>query len=166
VAWLDLWPTVSLMSWIGTPLLLMIETAPFDPSCTARTCRPAQRSVRPAVTADSRALRSWRTWRPSAARKLSGCPSNRAGSVPACSRREFGLPFSGHDALHCSDGAAFTWSPRAVKLPRGRRVRPASGALVDGQQERSRRRAPLTATMIQAMVPRWESLTLEWKRSR
>jgi hypothetical protein len=27
VTWVDLWPNVSLISWIGTPLLLMIETA-------------------------------------------------------------------------------------------------------------------------------------------
>ena len=28
----DLWPTVPLISWIGTPLLLMIETAVWRPS--------------------------------------------------------------------------------------------------------------------------------------
>jgi hypothetical protein len=27
VTWVHLWPTVSLISWIGTPLLLMIDTA-------------------------------------------------------------------------------------------------------------------------------------------
>jgi hypothetical protein len=27
VTWVDYWPTVSLISWIGTPLLLMIDTA-------------------------------------------------------------------------------------------------------------------------------------------
>jgi hypothetical protein len=32
VTWVDLWLTVSLMSWIGTPLLLMIETAVWRPS--------------------------------------------------------------------------------------------------------------------------------------
>ena len=31
MTWVDLWPTVSLISWIGTPLLLMIETAVWRP---------------------------------------------------------------------------------------------------------------------------------------
>jgi hypothetical protein len=32
VTWVDLWPTVSLMSWMGTPFLLMIDTAVCLPS--------------------------------------------------------------------------------------------------------------------------------------
>ena len=41
MTWVDLWPTVSLISWIGTPLLLMIETAVWRPSSACQWPRPA-----------------------------------------------------------------------------------------------------------------------------
>src|SRR5580700_7240271 len=40
--WVDLWPTVSLMSWIGTPLLLMIDTAVWRPSWACQWPMPAR----------------------------------------------------------------------------------------------------------------------------
>jgi hypothetical protein len=45
VTWVDLWPTVSLMSWIGTPLLLMIETAVCRPSWACQRPIPARRVI-------------------------------------------------------------------------------------------------------------------------
>ena len=42
MTWVDLWPTVSLMSWIGTPLLLMIETAVWRPSWACQWPMPAR----------------------------------------------------------------------------------------------------------------------------
>ena len=41
MTWVDLWPTVSLISWIGTPLLLMIETAVWRPSWACQRPMPA-----------------------------------------------------------------------------------------------------------------------------
>ncbi len=41
MAWVDLWPTVSLISWIGTPLLLMIDTAVWRPSWACQRPMPA-----------------------------------------------------------------------------------------------------------------------------
>jgi hypothetical protein len=41
VTGVDLWPTVSLISWIGTPLLLMIETAVWRPSWACHWPVPA-----------------------------------------------------------------------------------------------------------------------------
>jgi hypothetical protein len=41
VTWVDLWPTVSLISWIGTPLLLMIDTAVWCPSWACQCPMPA-----------------------------------------------------------------------------------------------------------------------------
>jgi hypothetical protein len=37
----DLWPTVSLISWIGTPLLLMIDTAVCRPPLACQRPMPA-----------------------------------------------------------------------------------------------------------------------------
>src|SRR6266567_778226 len=42
VTWVDLWPTVSLISWSGTPLLLMIETAVCRPSWACQWPIPAR----------------------------------------------------------------------------------------------------------------------------
>ena len=42
MTWVDLWPTVSLMSWIGTPLLLMIDTAVCRPSWACQWPIPAR----------------------------------------------------------------------------------------------------------------------------
>jgi hypothetical protein len=42
-----LWPTVSLISWIGTPLLLMIETAVCLPSWACQWPMPAFRVILP-----------------------------------------------------------------------------------------------------------------------
>jgi hypothetical protein len=39
-AWVDLWPALSLICWIGTPLLLMIETAVWQPSWACRWPMP------------------------------------------------------------------------------------------------------------------------------
>src|ERR1700722_17121387 len=41
VTWVDLWPTVSLISWMGTPLLLMIDTAVCRASWACQWPMPA-----------------------------------------------------------------------------------------------------------------------------
>ena len=43
--WVDLWPTLSLMSWIGTPLLLIMETAAWRPSWACQWPIPAFRVI-------------------------------------------------------------------------------------------------------------------------
>jgi hypothetical protein len=40
--WVALWPTVSTMSWMGTPLWLMIETAVWRPSWACQWPIPAR----------------------------------------------------------------------------------------------------------------------------